>query len=205
MKVRIAIVLLLLLGIVWWWLSGESLDWDVVHDRPPGAVIVAFGDSLTRGYGAGQGEAYPDVLAELIGRKIINEGVDGDTTVTALNRVDRVLVHKPDVVIITLGGNDILRRIPYEQTVSNLEEIFERLQTGGAMVVYAAVDPPLGGKNWINAVRTLCRERGVLYVESILHGLWSDTEMMSDTIHPNAKGYRVVAERIQARLGPHLR
>ncbi len=182
----------------------ENLDWPVTNDQAAGQVIVAFGDSLTRGFGASEGSTYPDHLSELLGCPIVNAGRDGETAGQALSRIDRVLANQPDTVIITLGGNDILRRTPLETTLDDLRQIFQTLQQAGAMVVYAAVDPPLIGSNWVSAVRDLCRAEGVLYVPSIMDGLWSDSERMYDSIHPNGKGYRVVAERILARLEGHI-
>lgn len=199
--ILIAIVSAAVVGFVL--ITRENLDWPVTNDQPDGRVVVAFGDSLTRGFGAADGEAYPDHLSQLVGRPIVNAGKDGDTTGQALARLNRVLAHQPDVVILTLGGNDILRRVPLQTTLDNLRQIIQSLQQAGAMVVYAAVDPPLIGGKWVDAVRDLCREEGVLYVPSVMDGLWSDNERMFDSIHPNGDGYRVLAERIHARLEPH--
>jgi len=191
-------------GAAVWLYTREDLDWPVTNDRTRGEVVVAFGDSLTRGFGAADGEAYTDHLSDLLGSPVINAGSDGESTYGGLRRLNQVLADEPDVVIITLGGNDILRRVSLEKTLENLRQIFERLQQAGAMVVYAAVDPPLIGSNWNAAVRNLCRQQGVLYVPSIMAGLWGDSERMHDSIHPNGLGYRLIAERIHARLAPHL-
>ncbi len=204
MKVKLATLALLATGIGLFFLFGRENDnWPVTNDRPIGGVIVAFGDSLTRGHGAAANESYPRHLSELLGYGVINEGKDGDTCESALRRVDRVIAHQPDVVIITLGGNDILKHVPIDKTLNHLREIFRRLQKAGAMVVYGAVDPPLIGGNWVAAVRELCRDEGVLYIRSLMDGLWADTEKMSDSIHPNGAGYRILAERVHERLMSH--
>lgn len=179
-------------------------DWPVVHDGAAGNVIVAFGDSITAGEGAVPSETYPAHLAELLGKPVENLGRSGDTTADGRSRLQQVIGHGPDTVIITLGGNDILQRVPRDETLRNLRTIFQELHSAGAMVVYAAVDPPLIGGDWSEQVRELCREEGVLYVPGVMDGLWTDTAKMSDQIHPNGAGYLVIAERIHARLADHL-
>jgi lysophospholipase L1-like esterase len=182
---------------------GEA-QWEVKNPRPAGDVVVAFGDSLTYGEGAAPEASFPQHLARMTGRDIVNEGHNGDTTAGALRRVDRVLMLQPSVVIVVLGGNDILRRVPAEETRKNLRAVFQKLQQSGALVVYGAIDPPFIGKNWTARIRDVCREEGVLYVDAVMKGLWNDRTKMADRVHPNGDGYRVVAERIHAVLKDHL-
>jgi len=180
-----------------------------IRNAPPGAgPIACFGDSLTSGHGAAPEESYPRVLARLLGREILNHGRDGETSESALERLDAdVLGASPSVVIITLGGNDMLRRLPIEDTVRSLRKIFERTLAAGAMVVFLPIDPPppfVSGER-MQKVKDLCRELGVLYVGSTMEGMWGNRRLMSDEIHPNAAGYRLMAERvrdaIEGRLG----
>jgi acyl-CoA thioesterase I len=177
-----------------------------ILNAPPGAgPIACFGDSLTRGQGAEPEESYPAVLARLLGRDVLNRGRDGETSKSALERLDEDVVSlSPSIVIITLGGNDMLQRLPIADTVGSLRKIFERLLAAHAMVVFLAIHPPFVGDERMNKVKDLCRELGVLYVDSVMDGMWRDHRLMSDNIHPNAAGYRIMAERVREALGEHL-
>ena len=143
------------------------------------------------------------MLGGLLGRRVVNRGRNGDTSVAAA-RLDELLDLHPAVVVVTLGGNDMLQRLPIEDTVRAMTTIFDRLVGAGAMVVFLAIDPPFTSSARMTAIRTLCRERGVLWVGDAMDGLWGDRSRMSDQIHPNAAGYRVMAERVASTLRAHL-
>ncbi len=177
----------------------------LVNAPPPAGPIVAFGDSLTAGAGAGRNEAYPEVLARLIGRPVINRGVGGDTIESAAGRVERdVLAEGPGVVIVLLGGNDILRRLDLDRSFDELERVVRRIQASGAMVVLVGLRPfsPVGGVG--GRYSALARRTGCVYVDDILDGIFANPRMMADQIHPNAAGYALMAERIAEALRPHL-
>lgn len=180
--------------------------WPIHNGHPRDGVVVCFGDSLTAGHGAAPEDGYPAVLARLVGREVVNRGRDGDTSVAALARLDEVLALEPAIVVVMLGGNDMLRRLPIADTRAALATIFDRLLAAGAMVAFLGIDPPFASGARMAAVRDLCRERGVLWVGDVMDGLWGDPARMSDQIHPNAAGYRVIAERVAAalrdRIGP---
>ena len=179
--------------------------WSIRNTPPGDGSIVCFGDSLTLGHGATPEESYPAVLGRLLGREILNRGRDGETSESALERLDSdVLGAAPSVVIITLGGNDMLRRLPIEDTVRSLRKIFERILAARAMVVFLPVDPPFVSGERMGKVKDLCRELGVLYVDSVMGGMWGNRRLMSDEIHPNAAGYRVMAERVRDALEGRL-
>jgi lysophospholipase L1-like esterase len=177
-----------------------------IRNAPPGAGwIVCFGDSLVRGRGAEPEESYPAVLARLLGREVLNRGRDGDTSESALERLDDdVLAFSPSVVIITLGGNDMLGRVPIEDTVRSLRKVFERILAARAMIVFLAIHPPFVSDERMARVKELCRELGVLYVDSVMDGMWRNRTLMSDDIHPNAAGYRIIAERVRDALEGRL-
>jgi lysophospholipase L1-like esterase len=179
-------------------------DWRIRNERPGAGPIVCFGDSLTAGFGAEPGRSYPDVLHELLGREVVNRGRNGDTAGDALARLDAVTALRPKVVVVTLGGNDMLQRLPIPQTVAAMSRIFDRLLETEAMVAFVAIDPPLASTARMDAIRSLCRERGVLWIGDAMTGLWQDRGRMSDQIHPNAAGYRIVAERVAKALKPRL-
>lgn len=167
--------------------------------------LVAFGDSLTHGTGAAQNESYPAWLASMSGTKIANLGRSGDTTGTALERINEVLERKPEIVLVTLGGNDLLARTPLDETLGNLRKAFQRMHEAGSMAVYLAIDPPGVGDNWAMAIEHLCKEEGVLYVPGVMKGLWGDASLMADQVHPNARGYKVMAERVLGAIRPYIR
>lgn len=179
---------------------GASNKWPVVNVPPSNATITAFGDSITFGSGAEKNESYPTVLGELLQVPVINAGRNGDTSRDALARVDDVIRDKPGTVIVMLGGNDILHRINLQDTLQNLSNIIDRLQGEGMVVAMFALNPPGVGDNWQMAIEHLCKEKGVFYMDGVMKGLWGNRDLMADSIHPNKKGYALIAERIAAAL-----
>jgi len=162
-----------------------------------GAVVLAFGDSLTHGTGAPAGQSYPDVLRDLLGRPIINLGVPGELSSAGLKRLPDILdEHNPALVILCHGGNDFLRRIDKEETIRNLKAMIEMIRARGADVVLVGV-PKLGfGLDVPKFYATIAEEQDIPFEGEILVDLLGDNSMKSDTIHPNATGYRLMAEAI---------
>ena len=163
----------------------------------PQDVILAFGDSLTHGTGAGQDEAYPAVLARLTGRSVINAGVPGDTTAGGLERLpDLLQQHRPRLVLLCLGGNDMLRKQSRETTESNLRQLVQAIRASGAEVVLIAVPEPrlFGGAPDFYA--RIAEDMQLPLEADIFNDVLKDNRLKSDPIHANAAGYRVVAERL---------
>ena len=165
-----------------------------------GSAIIAFGDSLTAGYGAGAGEDYPSRLAERISTAVINAGVSGDTTESAAARLDDALAQNPRVVIVGLGGNDFLRSVPIATTETNLRAIIRRIQTGGAMVVLLGFKFPSVTANYEKMYARVAKDEGCFLIAGTLAGILTDPKLKSDEIHPNARGYDLMAERIAGPL-----
>ena len=173
-------------------------------DKPPqiaplaaDAVVLAFGDSLTHGNGAPEGQAYPDILAGLIGRTVINAGVPGEVSATGLKRLPQVLEeYRPQLVILCHGGNDFLQRLDRTETAENLAAMIEQIRAAGGDVVLIGVPepgllldpPPFYGE--------LAKRFGIPYEAEIVGDLLGDRDYKSDTIHPNAAGYRRMAEAL---------
>jgi acyl-CoA thioesterase-1 len=163
----------------------------------PHDVIVAFGDSLTHGTGASDDTAYPAVLATLTGRTVINAGVPGDTTTTGLLRLPEVLAeHRPRLVLLCLGGNDMLRKHPAAATENNLRLLVQTIRASGAEVVLIGVPAPklFGGAPDFYA--RVARDMGLPLEQDVFSDVLRDNRLKSDPIHANAAGYRVVAERL---------
>ncbi|HRK79519.1 MAG TPA: arylesterase [Thiobacillus sp.] len=167
----------------------------------PHDVIVAFGDSLTHGTGASSDTAYPAVLAALTGRTVINAGVPGDTTDTGLQRLPSVLdEYKPRLVLLCLGGNDMLRKQPEAATENNLRLLVRTIHASGAEVVLIGVPEPrlFGGAPDFYA--RVARDMKLPLEDKAFNEVLKDNRLKSDPIHANAAGYRLIAERLNALL-----
>lgn len=174
---------------------------DVVDLPKAGVNIIAFGDSLVAGYGATSGHDFVTVLADSIDHEIINAGVSGETTTAALLRLERdVLARDPRVVIILLGGNDALRQLPVSQTFQNLEKMIDLIHEKQAAVILLGIRGGIFGDRYKNEFSRLAREKKVNYIPDILDGILGNSELTSDQIHPNDKGYALISERIEPIL-----
>lgn len=164
---------------------------------PADAVVLAFGDSLTHGNGALEGQAYPDVLAGLLGRTVINAGVPGEISAAGRERLPQLLEqYRPRLVILCHGGNDFLQRLDRAQTAANLAAMVEQIRATGADVVLVGV-PEFGLILKPPAFYRETAERyGLPFEAEIVSDLLGDRAFKSDTIHPNAAGYRRMAEAI---------
>ena len=164
-------------------------------------VIVAFGDSLTHGTGASDDTAYPAVLASLTGRTVINAGVPGDTTASGLQRLPEVLAeYQPRLVLLCLGGNDMLRKQPAASTENNLRLLVQTIRASGANVVLIGVPEPklFGGAPDFYA--RVAEDMQLPLEQDVFNDVLKDNRLKSDPIHANAAGYHVVAERLAAFL-----
>jgi acyl-CoA thioesterase-1 len=170
-----------------------------------GKNIICFGDSITFGYGAGAGEDFPSALAKLTDIPVINAGIDGDTSIEALKRLKAdVLDRDPLLVVIEFGGNDFLRKIPKEETLNNIKEMISEIQGQGAIVAIVDISAGMFLSEYRKAFTSLAQETGAIFVRSILSGIITNPSMKSDFIHPNADGYRMIAQRIYGILLPYL-
>jgi acyl-CoA thioesterase I len=156
-------------------------------------VIVAFGDSLTYGTGAADHESYPAVLSQLINRQVVRAGVPGEVTAQGLHRLPQVLEeHRPRLVIVCLGGNDMLRKVPVPDIKSNRDQ--------GIAVVLVGVPQPALITSAPEFYAELAREFALPYEGKVVTNVLYSSELKSDPIHPNAKGYRRMAEALAELL-----
>ncbi len=170
----------------------------------PGRTIVCFGDSLTAGVGRGDGPTYPEHLARELGLEVVEAGVPGETASQALQRLEAVLAHDPWLVIVELGGNDILRRVPPETTEEALGRIVEGLLDARILPVLLEVRGPFGGR-YRNMFDRLERRYRVPVIRDVLPRLLVDRRYKSDAVHLNAAGYRRLAELVARELEPLVR
>lgn len=194
----IVVVGLFAIGVVYLFFFAEP---DTVTNYPSdGTTIVAFGDSLVEGVGATSGNDFVSLLSQRLGEPIVNLGVRGDTTAAALARVDQVIAHDPKVVIVLLGGNDYLQRIPTEDTFANLNQIVSTIHESGAVVVLLGVQGGVLRDGYKSEYQALAASLGTAYVPNVLDGLFGNADLMSDAVHPNDAGYQVIADKVEPVL-----
>jgi acyl-CoA thioesterase-1 len=179
-------------------------------------VIVAFGDSLTAGFGADPGQSYPDFLqrdldAQGYHYRVVNAGVSGNTTKDGVERLKDVLALKPRVAIVAFGGNDGLRGLPIADTRANLDEIVGTLTRAGVRVVLGGITlPPNYGPDYIsqfNETYTLAARKyhAPLLPFLLIHVVDVDGSMQEDGIHATAQGNKQVALNLLPLVTPLLK
>lgn len=166
-----------------------------------GSRVLALGDSLTAGYGAAQGEDYPTQLAQITGWNVVNGGISGDTSAQALARLPALLEPKPDLVIVSIGGNDFLRKLPESETRANIRKIISTIQAQKIDTVLVAIPHFTAGALIGNvSEHPLYEELAKEFDIPLLQGVWAEVlgerDMKSDQVHGNAKGYRFFAEEL---------
>lgn len=174
---------------------------------PPGSRVLALGDSLTAGAGVTPDEAWPNLLAQRTGWLVINGGISGDTSNDALQRLPALLdEHRPELVLVALGGNDMLRHLPREKPIANLGRILALIRSHGAKpVLLATPQPSVAGAMLRNLsaadfYRGVADEHGVPLIEDAVAEVLSDPQMKGDPLHPNAEGHRLLAEKLFSAL-----
>jgi len=185
--------------------------------KPDGRpVIVAFGDSLTAGYGADTGESYPDYLEKDLNAsgyhyQVVNQGISGNTTKDGVDRLQDALSLKPELVIVAFGGNDGLRGLPIANTRDNLDHIVSTLQKSGAKVVLGGITlPPNYGADYIRQFNQtyalLAAKYHVPMLPFLLKNVYGvDGSMQADGIHATDQGNAQVAKNLLPLVEPLLK
>lgn len=170
-----------------------------------GSKVIALGDSLTFGYGTTKNNAYPVKLAEKTGWQIINAGINGDTSDGVLHRIDSIIKQKPMLVLLGIGGNDVLRKIPSATTTDNINKTIGKLKAKNIPVVLIA-EPHISasaifGKASDNPIyEVIAKEQDIPLLAGVWSDILSDDKLKSDQIHANADGYALFAEKLYAFL-----
>ena len=188
---------LLLIVMMTAWVAGCGNKVPPVAKLASTDVVLAFGDSLTYGTGAKAEDSYPVVLGQLIGRTVVRSGVPGEVTARGLERLPEVLdEHKPRLVIVCLGGNDMLRRGTPADIEANLRKILMEIKSRGLDVMLIGVPTPTLIANPPEFYSKLAKEFAIPYQGEIITSVLYKSDLKSDPIHPNAAGYRKVAEAV---------
>ena len=200
---KVIAVIIVFAGV--WFFACRETKKDLVN-LPPSAKgpWVAFGDSLTAGVGATEGQDYPSLLAAKLGVQIVNKGVPGSTTADALGRVDEVARLEPRVVLLCLGGNDGLRRMSAAKMIENLGLMIDHFHATGSFVVLIGIRSASFRDSNHKLFKKLAHEKEALFVSNILEDILHNPKLMSDYIHPNDAGYEAIAARLHDELAPYL-
>ena len=185
-----------------------------VHDSRP--VILAFGDSLTAGYGVPNGSGYPEQLQrklDSLGYKyrIVNMGISGDTTSGGRARLQAGINTMPSIVLLELGANDGLRGMPVPEMQANLEEMITKFKKTGATVILAGMTLPRNYgtayvKSFEDVFRTLAKKYNLPLIPFLLEGVAGNPKYtLPDFLHPNAEGYKLVTDIVMKTLEPALK
>jgi lysophospholipase L1-like esterase len=161
------------------------------------AVVLAFGDSLTFGTGASPEKSYPAVLQQLISRNVINAGVPGETTAEGRARLPGFLdTYHPALLLLCLGANDMIRGLDEKAAAENLTAMIRMARERGVQVVLIGVPRPAVFASTPEFFRTIADESSVPYLKNAMGDALKDPSLRSDLIHPNARGYRKLAEEV---------
>jgi acyl-CoA thioesterase-1 len=184
-----------------------------VDSRP---VIVAFGDSLTAGFGVPPGKSYPDDLQRLLDAagyryRVVNLGVSGDTTSDGVQRLPDVLDAKPEIVILEFGGNDGLRGLPVSSSRANQIRMIQTIQGAGIRILLAGMTLPRNyGADYISSFEKvygdLSKQFHLTMIPFLLEGVGGHPDLtQADGIHPTAEGCQIVSSNVMKYLAPMLK
>jgi acyl-CoA thioesterase I len=178
----------------------------IVNLESRGSTIICFGDSITFGKGCGgPGKDYPAVLSSITRFPVINAGINSDTTTEAIKRLPADVIDRdPLIVIIEFGGNDFLSKTPIGETMQNIEQMIIELQKKGTMVALADISTSFFMEEYSLEFRRLSEKHGVILIPNLLGGIITEPDLKSDPIHPNGKGYNIIAHRVYRSITPYL-
>ena len=167
----------------------------------PGDTVLAFGDSLTAGFGAAAQQSYPEVLENLALLNIINAGVSGELSAAGLQRLPALLAqHQPKLVIICHGGNDMLRSRGNNAAKNNILQMIALIREQAAEVLLLGVPRPGVFLSTADFYDEIAEETGVAYLPDLMQEVLGNASLKSDAVHPNAAGYQLIASDIHAYL-----
>ena len=165
------------------------------------SVILAYGDSLTYGYNVKRSESYPAKLEVLTGISVINSGVSGEVSAQGLKRLPKVLdEHHPQLLILCHGGNDLLRKMDLEEMESNIRSMIQLSLDRDIPVILLGVPKPGIFLSSFDVYKKIANSMNIIFIEDLISDVLGNKSLKSDSIHPNKKGYNVMAEEIYSLL-----
>ncbi len=178
-----------------------------ISPSQPELTILAFGDSLTEGFGVDPQDSYPAQLqrkleADGYAAQVINAGISGETSTSALARVDWMLNTEPDIVIVETGANDALRGVDLELTRNNIDEITRKFTESGSVVIVAGLQiiQNLGQDytdDFAEIYPSIAEKHTAILIPFVLEGVAANPDLnQADFIHPTAEGYTVMVDHI---------
>ncbi|MEM7119156.1 MAG: arylesterase [Chloroflexota bacterium] len=173
----------------------------------PDLTLLAFGDSLTEGFGVAAEESYPSQLSRKLAADgynidVVNGGISGEASTAALARVEWMLGTEPDIVIVETGANDALRGVDLDLTRENINQIVEQFTASGAVVIVAGlqITQNLGEPyttDFAAIFPTVAEKHGSILIPFVLEGVATNPDLnQPDFIHPTGEGYTVMVEHI---------
>jgi len=165
-------------------------------------TILAFGDSLTYGYGVTQDKSYPALLAKLTSHRVINGGMNGDTSLDGLKRLPKLLENNSiKLIILCFGGNDIFQHKPIKRLKANLKQMIHMAKAKKIDVLLISIpNVSLFGLSSLNIYKEIAQEEEVTIMENMLADIFNQPSLKSDKVHPNALGYKQMAKEIYKSL-----
>jgi len=191
----------LLLSIIILITSGCGEKTTLLSSLANDSVILAFGDSLTHGYNVSRNESYPAKLEVLTGLRVINAGVSGEVTRQGLQRLPKVLDEShPELMILCHGGNDLLRKMDLKEMESNIRSMIQLSLDRGIPVVLLGVPKPGIFLSSFDIYEEIANSMEVIFIEDLISDILGNKSLKSDSVHPNSKGYNMMAEEIYSLL-----
>ena len=177
---------------------GEKIS---LSPLPNDSVILAFGDSLTYGYNVAKNESYPAKLSTLTGLEVINAGVSGEVSNQGLKRLPKILdEHRPQLIILCHGGNDLLHKLDIGKMESNLRNMIQLSLDRDIPVILLGVPKPGLFISSFDIYKEIAISMDIIFIEDLIPDILSDKSLKSDTVHPNKEGYSLIAEEIYSLL-----
>lgn len=171
-----------------------------LQKRTMSGPVVAFGDSLIYGIGAESSDNFISKLSYAVGQPIINLGIPGNTTADGVLRLNTLISLNPSIVIVLLGGNDYLKRVPVQETFSNLDTIVSELKKREIVVVLLGIQGGVLSDPFDKEFKNLAKKYNIDYIPNVLSGIIGNSKLMSDAVHPNADGYQKIFEKVYPTL-----
>jgi len=202
---NIILIFLVVAGINYWKTQGEV---DVgSFSLPLETKILTFGDSLTFGYGVSKDLSYPSKLSELLHVEVVNEGISGEFSVKGLERLPALLdKHKPQILVLCHGANDILKRNDLSSTKDNLNKMVLLAKEKGIFVLLVGVPSyDILSFNVPSFYYEVARENGIEIEDRALKKILESDDLKSDQVHPNKLGYELMARNIAKILSESYR